>query len=185
VSDTTSPPPQFAWDWAGWWTCVFGANLPVPMVFGEMYWKSAWLGMAGGLARVFWVGLVANLFRSRIGKALLFGGAAVAGLQITPVFQLLSGLLAWWAWGELTGRRSGPWTDVDSLAVTLLTASTLSGVAFGVGVAICWLAGERSVWASRSTDPDAEPPPPSWPPLPSAHPSGSGLPRSRWANRRR
>ena len=106
MSDTPSPPPRFAWDWAGWWTLVFAANMPVPVFLGLMAVGSdggAW-GLFGGLVVLYWIGFALCLFRFRVGRSLVLGGVIVALSQLVPIMHVFCGSFGLTMWDEIGGQ---------------------------------------------------------------------------------
>lgn len=146
-------PARFDWVWAGAWTLVFVGNLPVPLILGWVATRCGGrVGLVGGLAVVYWVGLALNGWRFRTGRPLTLGGVWVAALQILPVLQVGSGYLAGWGWSRVSGVELGtPAPDGGSLLLThnvgaflvvLATALPLGTVAVLVDTFERWLRGE-------------------------------------------
>jgi hypothetical protein len=171
MSDT--PPPRFAWDWVGWWTLVFVGNLPVPMLFGLSIVgvEGGGWGLFGGLAVLYWVGFALCLFRFRIGRSLVWGGGAVALTQVFPVVQLFSGAFGLGMWDEIGGQsffssegfdatRPGWQNDpnIAALCIVFFSAHPLLLLAVLIGATIRWVRGDRPLWFTRRTDPDADRP---------------------------
>lgn len=151
---SSSPPPRFAWDWVGWWTLVFVGNLPVPLIMGLVATRCGGrIGLFGGMAAVYWVGVVLTGFRFRLGQPLTLGGVWVAVFQLLPVLHLGSGYLAWWVWGRVSGVELGspdPEFDgshllthnVGAFGIALVAALPLVSVAVLVDTFERWLRGE-------------------------------------------
>lgn len=163
MSDTTSPPPQFAWDWAGWWTCVFGANLPVPLIFG--LWATSKVGtwgMVGALVVLYWIGFALCLFRFRVSRSLVCGALVLAVLQFVPLLQFLAGAAALKFTETVCGRapdRELPATQVESdleaFVAVFLSAQPLWIIAILIGTCIRHWNGDYPLWSARRADPDA------------------------------
>jgi hypothetical protein len=157
AANATSP-KRFDWVWVLAWTLVFVGNLPVPLIMGLTATRCGGrIGLAGGLAVVYWVGLVLNGWRFRVGRPLTLGGVWVVALQILPALQLSSGYLAWWGWTQVSGVELGtPVTAADggavllthnvgAFVVVLVTALPLGTVAVLVDTFERWLRGEFAV----------------------------------------
>jgi hypothetical protein len=170
VSDTPlSPPPRFAWDWAGWWTLVFVGNLPLPLLFGWGVVGSGGLfGLFGALAVMFWVGFALCLFRYWVGRSLVAGGAVVAVTQGVPILHIACGLFGEWVWLRMGGRPLmladtpqgfGGWRgdpNVAALVVVFCTAHPLLVCTVLMGAVVRWFRGDRPIWFTRKPDPDAD-----------------------------
>jgi hypothetical protein len=150
-----SATPRFNWVWVLAWTLVFVGNLPVPLVMGWVATRCGGrVGLIGGFAVVYWVGLVLNGWRFRVGRPLTLGGVWVAVLQILPALHLGIGHLAWWGWTQVSGVELGTPVPADgggavllthnvgAFVVVLLVALPLGTVAVLVDTFERWLRGE-------------------------------------------
>jgi hypothetical protein len=167
VSDTTSPPPQFAWDWAGWWTLVFVGNLPMPVALGFSVVEregGAW-GLVGALAVLFWVGFALCLFRFRVGRSLVWGGVVFAVCQFFLVIHLFCGAFGMGLWENMGGQsffssegwdhtRTGWQNDpnIAAFCIVLFSAHPLLLLAIVIGLAIRWCRGDYPLWFNRPAD---------------------------------
>lgn len=168
MSDT--PSQRFAWDWAGWWTLVFLANLPVPLLFSwGVVRNGCGYGLFGAVAMLFLLGATACGLRWRVGRSLCWGGAVVAATQCLPLLQIYAGYFAITLWDEISGVSSfsesitaqggGGWelmrANFGVCAVVFLTALPFMFLAILLGAGIRSSRGDRPIWFARRTDPDA------------------------------
>lgn len=161
MSDT--PSQRFAWDWAGWWTLVFVANLPVPLIFGLWATSKAGVwGMVGALVVLYWIGFALCLFGFRVSRSLVCGALVLAVLQFVPLPQFLAGAAALKFTETVCGRapdRELPATQVESeleaFFAVLLSAQPLWIIAILIGTSIRHGNGDHPLWSNRRTDPDA------------------------------
>lgn len=167
------PPSRFDWTWAGYWTLVFLANLPVPAFLAIGILPSiGLLGLAAGLVVLYWVGLMVCGCRFRVGRSLVWGGIATAVSQFLPILQFACGMLGLlvWRWtsgcelgsfdnvGEDDGRDLGsPIDGVGAFVVVLLTAQPMWVVAILTGALFRSWAGDTPIWSHPPADPDADP----------------------------
>ncbi len=164
-------PPRFAWDLVGWWTLVFVANLPVPLLgsWGAVLHGYA-CGVFGGIAMLYLLGAAVCGLRWRVGRSLVGGGALVALTQLFPLLQVFSGIFAMVVWSVVTGSSmffggSRPESNdmggmvkgnFEMCALVFLTAQPLIVCSIFLGAAIRFNHGDRPIWFTRPVDPDAE-----------------------------
>ncbi|MCU0705157.1 MAG: hypothetical protein MUF18_14385 [Fimbriiglobus sp.] len=160
---TDHPPPRLAWDWVGWWTLVFALNLPVPVMGADLFVRpDGWLGLVGGLAVLFWLGFALCLFRFRVSRSLVWGGAVVAVTQFLPVIQFVCGAIGLDLWEVIGGQalldgsrddtRMPGWRgdrNLGAFAVVLFTAHPMFVIAVLIGAAVRWVRGDRPIWFRR------------------------------------
>ncbi len=133
------------------WTLVFLANLPVPLFLGV--WISnatvmtGKLGMACGVAILYWLGLRACHRAPRATFWVIFGGWFVAVSQFFPVLQIVAGIagyypvavLFWWL---------GPFL-IENLVVGFVV---LLGATLGTGAILIAAAAALGSFVGLATD---------------------------------
>ncbi len=152
-----APLSRLDWLWA--WVIVFFANLPIPLVFARSAVGDAGMhGVIGGLLVLFWIGFALCLFRFRVGRSLVIGGAAVALWQVCPVFHYVAGVTAVFVWGWVRGSgvTTGSADNIDGFAIVMLASPPLWALAVLLGTAYRWAKRDTPLWSNR-TEPDAEP----------------------------
>jgi hypothetical protein len=164
VSDT--PPSRFAWDWAGGWTLVFAGNLVLPLMLASgNVSRNGWFGLVGGLAVLFWIGFAVCLYRFRVSRSLVTGGALVAFSQFIPILHPVCGVFAMKVWEDVGGAEIEPRDEISpgrlgplgAFVVVLLTAQPLVALSVLLGTFVRWRYGDTPLWSNSRTDPDAEP----------------------------
>ena len=171
MSDTTSPPPRFAWDWALAWVGVFAFNLPIPLLFGVcVVGEGGLFGLVGALAVIFWFGFALCLFRFRVGRSLVAGGGVVAVTQFLPLLHLICGMFGMYMWEAIGGTplpafdsdeavpTDTGWQHDPNLAAFLIvffTTHPLIVAALVLGAGVRAMYGDRPIWANTPADPDA------------------------------
>lgn len=168
---TAAPPARFDPKWACYWTVVFSANLPMPVLFAaQTVAESSQLGVLAGFAVVYWVGLVLCGFRFRVGRSLVVGGAILIPLQLFPIPQAVLTLIADLTWEWAGGRQiisvpvayeNGASVTENSLGafwIVLFAAWGMSLLAIFFGAGARNLAGDHPLWWGKpaGADPDAE-----------------------------
>jgi hypothetical protein len=126
------------------WTAVVAANLPVPLYFGMIVTNAGGkLGMACGVALIYWLGLRACRVARGAIIAVVHGGWVVAAFQIFPVLQMAAGTAGLSLASALGLARFHVAVDVDvvlgGFLATLATGAILIAVAAALG-ALRWLA---------------------------------------------
>jgi hypothetical protein len=169
----TTLPPRFAWDWVGWWTLVFVANLPAVVVFGGGVARAGGAaGMASGLAMLYLLGAMVCGVRWRVGRSLVWGGLIVAATQLVPVLQIGSMLVAVWTGDALMGaKRYGTCINTEGAdawglalancrvcGVAIFAAQPQIVLALFLGTAVRRYRGDHPIWSTPRTDPDADAP---------------------------
>jgi hypothetical protein len=166
------PPPRFDWYRVRWWTFVFVANLPVPLLasWGAVL-EGGGVGLFGGLAILYLLGATVCALRWPIGRSLVQGGIVVALTQLFPMLQVGCGVLAVFIWDAIIGSSA---VDSDLIAdnsscwglvkgnfkvcvLVFLTAQPLMVLSIVIGAWFRYIRGESPIWFTRRTDPDAEP----------------------------
>jgi hypothetical protein len=174
MSDTTPeprPPSSIDWRLAAFWTLVFAANLPVPILAINIFVaESAWFGLFVGFVTVYWIGVALCGWRYRIGRSLVVGGALLIASQFFPILQVLFATFADQAWMFLGGRDiidpEGAWENgcsavensLGGFIVTFLAAWWMCVIAVVLGAWVRHLWSDGPIWQSKplNADPDAD-----------------------------
>jgi hypothetical protein len=126
------------------WSAVCAANMIVPLLFGlSMTEAGGRLGMAYGMATLYFAGCVMCIRFWPVGRILVVGGILVAASQLIPILHLMAGAMAFGIaeeMGQVTsdvdGLPDGLATAWSGYFVTVLTGGALVAAAFVAGAAM-------------------------------------------------
>jgi hypothetical protein len=141
----SQPGDRAEWSPAFEWSCVFAANLFVPLPLGLLITADGgWVGMIAAVLVCWVAGLVLCMRPGRLGRVLIVGGSLVACAQMFLIPHIVVGMLALWVCHSIAEAaqfpRTGLWAEVGGFAATLLTAQPLL-------LAALWLGGVRRLFS--------------------------------------
>ncbi|WP_165246416.1 hypothetical protein [Paludisphaera soli] len=119
------------------WTLVMVANLPVPLTLGMIVTDAGGrLGMACGVALIYWLGLHACRVARQTMVAVVRGGSVVAAFQILPVLQMAAGMAGVILASVVGSARFHVFPHVDAIVDGFLATVATGAILIAVSAAL-------------------------------------------------